>query len=285
MQHAAHQKGRIVANRTARKDRLIGEVARTDRDGLQRRHVPYGAPQLQPLKTTGIPCDRVSERAGLKKSRGLVERSKYRRRRHAIGRPRVDCHRHGAVVAIERHAQLLGAFGNFEPAMMVHAGKDAPARQGVQTRIGVASSHEHPLLRHASVVPLHGGAMGGVLRRNAQPRRQPARANPLQANQANAGQANAAHQLGPERRRQRAREHVGVNLVIHQNAAIDHARDDGELHDTTSLLGQQRCQEPFLVRNAVVTAEAVRGLTVPGAASHQQHAAHRPKPVSPTAGD
>ena len=85
---------------------------------------------------------------------------------------------------------------------VVDAGEEPAAGQRVEPGVGVAPADVDAFTHRAVVVPLDGGAMRGVLRRDAEPRRQERWPHFLQADQADPRHADAVDDFGPKRRRQ-----------------------------------------------------------------------------------
>src|SRR4051794_12565920 len=104
---------------------------------------------------------------------------------------------------------MIGRLVNRKSRMVMQAGKEAAAGEDVETRRRVAARDVDAATGLAGFVPFHGDAVGGVLRRNAKGRRQPARADGGEADEADAGHTVAVDELGAERRGSSGRRHAG----------------------------------------------------------------------------
>src|SRR5262249_29726452 len=114
--------------------------------------------------------------------------------------------------------------------MVVNAGEEPPACQGVEPGVGVTPADVDPFAHGAVEVPLDGGAMSGVLGGDAEPGWAERRPDLLQPDQANPYQTDTMNDLGSKGSRQEGRQDDRINMEVDQNPPIDDAANDWYLH-------------------------------------------------------
>ena len=117
-----------------------------------------------------------------------------------------------------------------ELGMVLNAGEEPPAGPRVEPGVGVASADIDSGAKGAIIVPFDGRSMSGVLGRNSKPGWQERWADFFKADEANSNHAHAVNEVGSKRSRQERRQDGWVNVIVHQNSAVDDPAKSWYLH-------------------------------------------------------
>ena len=139
-----------------------------------------------------------------------------------------------AVIAVERHFELVGGFVVIEAGVMMQAGKEPSAEQRVEARVGISSRDIDAVVNLPIGLPFHRDPMRRVFRRHAEHFRHMRWTDVLEADEANTGDAETIHQVRPKWGRKLPRENDGINPPIGENAPVDHAVYGRYLHHAAS---------------------------------------------------